>query len=232
MSDTPTTRLSKPAPHRATDVALWLAAIVAAVAIIVLAACSSSGDSTQATTSSAADTSTITQASGEYASGKHHATIVVGDYGTIKVELDADVAPITVANFCQLAEDGFYDDLTFHRVISGFMIQGGDPNGDGTGGSTRTIMGEFSANGVVNAIQHKRGVISMARSSDYDSASSQFFIMHADYDSLDGSYAAFGHVTEGMEVVDAICEKVTPTDDNGTVEKADQPVISSITIDD
>jgi peptidyl-prolyl cis-trans isomerase B (cyclophilin B) len=133
-----------------------------------------------------------------------------------------------VSNFAQLANDGFYNGLTFHRIISGFMIQGGDPKGNGTGGSERNIKGEFSANGVVNAIQHKRGVISMARSSDNNSASSQFFIMHQDSSSLDGQYAAFGKVTSGIEVVDAICANTPVTDSNGTVEKANQPVIASL----
>ncbi len=160
--------------------------------------------------------------------GKHHAKIKVKDYGTIEVELDGDTAPITVANFVKLVNEKFYDGLTFHRIMSGFMIQGGDPLGNGTGGSDETIKGEFSSNGVENNISHKRGVISMARSSEPDSASSQFFIMHQDADYLDGQYAAFGKVTKGMSVVDKICEDVTPTDGNGTVEKADQPVIESI----
>lgn len=165
-------------------------------------------------------------------SGKHHAEIAIQDYGTIKVELDADTAPITVTNFVNLAKDGFYDGLTFHRIISGFMIQGGDPEGNGTGGSEKTIKGEFSSNGVENNISHKRGVISMARSNDPDSASSQFFIMHEDNANLDGQYAAFGKVTEGMEIVDKICENTQVTDDNGTVEKENQPVIESIKITD
>lgn len=162
--------------------------------------------------------------------GKHHVEIVVKDYGTIKAELDADVAPISVTNFVNLAKDGFYDGLTFHRIISGFMIQGGDPKGNGTGGSDKTIKGEFSANGVENNISHERGVISMARAQDPDSASSQFFIMHADYPSLDGQYAAFGKVTEGMEIVDKICEDTPVTDSNGTVESANQPTIESIKV--
>ncbi len=166
--------------------------------------------------------------SGELLSGKHHAEIEVKDYGTIKVELDADVAPISTANFLNLAKSGFYDGLTFHRIISGFMIQGGDPNGDGTGGSEETIKGEFLSNGVENSISHKRGVISMARSNDPDSASSQFFLMHADSPHLDGEYAAFGHVTEGIEIVDQICDKVQPVDGNGTVEKENQPVITTV----
>ena len=166
-----------------------------------------------------------------YSTGKHHATIEVADYGTIKVELNASNAPITVSNFAHLANQKFYDGLTFHRIISGFMIQGGDPNGDGTGGSDVNIKGEFSENGVVNAIQHKRGVISMARSAANDSGSSQFFIMHADADSLDGQYAAFGKVTEGMDVVDKIAE-VPVEDSNGTVAPENQPVITSIVMDD
>ena len=160
--------------------------------------------------------------------GKHHAKIKVKDYGTIEVELDGDTAPITVANFIKLVNEKFYDGLTFHRIMSGFMIQGGDPLGNGTGGSDETIKGEFSSNGVEKNISHKRGVISMARSSDPDSASSQFFIMHQDSTYLDGEYAAFGKVTKGMKVVDKICEDATPTDGNGTIEKADQPVIESI----
>ncbi len=130
-----------------------------------------------------------------------------------------------------LANDGFYDNLTFHRIISGFMIQGGDPNHDGTGGSENTIKGEFKNNGVENKISHTRGTISMARNMiSMDSASSQFFIMHADAPSLDGDYAAFGHVTSGMEIVDQICEDAIVVDGNGTVEYENQPVIESIKI--
>lgn len=167
---------------------------------------------------------------GDYLSGKHYVQIDVQDYGTITAELDADVAPITVTNFVNLVNEGFYDGLTFHRIISGFMIQGGDPLGNGTGGSEEKIKGEFSANGWENAISHERGVLSMARSSAYDSASSQFFIMHEDSTYLDGSYAAFGHVLTGMEVVDAICENTPVTDGNGTVAKANQPVITAIKV--
>ena len=163
-------------------------------------------------------------------SGKHHIKIKVKDYGTISVELDADVAPITVTNFVDLAKDGFYDGLTFHRIMSGFMIQGGDPLGNGTGGADKTIKGEFSENGVENSISHVRGTISMARSQDYDSASSQFFIMHKDNPGLDGQYAAFGTVTKGMEVVDKICEDTQVEDENGTVAAENQPVIKSIKV--
>lgn len=163
-----------------------------------------------------------------YSSGKHHAQIVIKNYGTISLELDADMAPITVENFANLVNDGFYDGLTFHRIISGFMIQGGDPEGNGLGGSDKEIKGEFSANGVKNTISHTRGVISMARAQSYNSASSQFFIMHEDAPYLDGSYAAFGHVTEGIEIVDKICEDTKVEDSNGTVLKENQPVIEKI----
>lgn len=163
-----------------------------------------------------------------YSSGKHHAQIVIKNYGTISLELDADMAPITVENFANLVNDGFYDGLTFHRIISGFMIQGGDPEGNGLGGSDKEIKGEFSANGVKNTISHTRGVISMARAQSYNSASSQFFIMHKDAPYLDGSYAAFGHVTEGIEIVDKICEDTKVEDSNGTVLKENQPVIEKI----
>ena len=161
-------------------------------------------------------------------SGKHYVEIDIADYGIITAELDADSAPITVTNFMKLTEDGFYNGLTFHRIISGFMIQGGDPNGNGTGGSAQKIKGEFKANGIENPIVHERGVLSMARSMANDSASSQFFIMHEAAPHLDGQYAAFGHVLSGMEVVDQICSSVPVTDYNGTVSKANQPVINSI----
>lgn len=165
-----------------------------------------------------------------YSTGKHHAKIVVKNYGTIALELDADVAPITVENFANLVNEGFYNGLTFHRIISGFMIQGGDPLGNGTGGSSKTIKGEFASNGVKNSISHVRGTISMARSSMPNSASSQFFIVHKDSTFLDGQYAAFGTVTSGMEVVDKICAETAVEDDNGTVAKNNQPVIEKITM--
>ena len=162
--------------------------------------------------------------------GTHHAEIDIQDYGTITVELDGDIAPITVQNFMDLANDGFYDGLTFHRIIAGFMMQGGDPNGNGTGGSENTIKGEFSANGVENPLSHIRGAISMARAQDMDSASSQFFICHADSTFLDGQYACFGYVTKGMDVVDEICDNTPVEDDNGMVKTENQPVIESIKI--
>ena len=167
---------------------------------------------------------------GDLLSGTYNVKMTVKDYGDIELELYADKAPITVTNFIGLVKEGFYDGLTFHRIISGFMAQGGDPEGTGLGGSDTTIKGEFSANGVENDISHERGVISMARSSDFDSASSQFFIMHADNAGLDGQYAAFGRVTKGMEVVDKICEDAKPVDGNGTISADEQPVIESITV--
>lgn len=163
-------------------------------------------------------------------SGKHHVEIVIRDYGTIAVELDADAAPITVANFLKLAKSGFYDGLTFHRIINGFMMQGGDPEGTGMGGSSEKIKGEFSANGVKNDLSHTRGAISMARSQAMDSASSQFFIVHQDSTFLDGQYACFGYVTDGMDVVDAICETVLVVDNNGTVQDGHQPVMETIRV--
>ena len=162
--------------------------------------------------------------------GKHYVQIDIADYGVIVAELDADAAPVTVTNFVNLVNRGFYDGLTFHRIIDGFMIQGGDPKGNGTGGAEETIVGEFSQNGFENPIKHERGVLSMARSSAPDSASSQFFIMHQVSPWLDGAYAAFGRVLSGIEVVDAICAGTPVQDQNGTVLKADQPVIRSIRI--
>lgn len=148
--------------------------------------------------------------------------------GVIKIELYPNDAPITVANFKRLVGNGFYDGLTFHRIIDGFMIQGGDPTGTGMGGSDEKIKGEFASNGVDNPIKHKRGVISMARSMMRNSASSQFFIMHQDAPHLDGEYAAFGCVTEGIEVVDAIVKSAKTEDRNGTVLAENQPKILKI----
>ena len=165
--------------------------------------------------------------------GIHHAVITVENYGEIHLELDGDIAPVTVKNFVELAKSGFYDGLTFHRIIEGFMIQGGDPEGTGQGGSKEEIIGEFKSNGIENNISHERGVISMARlGNDPNSASSQFFIMHRTSTHLDGDYAAFGHVTEGMMVVDKIASEAIVEDNNGTVASENQPVIKSIVITD
>lgn len=161
----------------------------------------------------------------------HYAEIDIKDYGKITVGLDSAAAPGTVENFIALANDGFYDALTFHRIMEGFMMQGGDPEGTGFGGSENKIKGEFSANGVDNPLSHVRGAISMARSGNsYDSASSQFFIVHEDSTFLDGQYAAFGYVVEGIEVVDSVCKSARPIDDNGTIAASEQPIINSITI--
>ncbi|MFI3236482.1 MAG: peptidylprolyl isomerase [Lachnospiraceae bacterium] len=157
----------------------------------------------------------------------HTGTIVIDGEKEITFELYGEEAPESVENFVKLANEGFYEGLIFHRVIENFMIQGGDPLGTGAGGSDEKITGEFTANGVDNTISHVRGVISMARSSAYDSASSQFFIMHADYTGLDGQYAAFGMVTSGLEVVDEIATVETNASDKPTTDV----VITSITID-
>ena len=166
----------------------------------------------------------------------HYATIEIEGYGTIKLELYGNMAPETVKNFETLANKGFYNGLTFHRIIEDFMMQGGCPEGNGTGGNKDAngkeinIKGEFSENGHENTILHKRGVISMARSDSYNSASSQFFIMHADATHLDGKYASFGRVIEGMNVVDAVCTEAEPIDNNGTIAAAEQPKIKSIKV--
>ena len=155
--------------------------------------------------------------------------IDIKDFGKIKIELLPDTAPVSVNNFMYLAEKGFYDGLTFHRVINGFMIQGGCPKGNGTGGPGWTIKGEFKANGVDNTIKHKRGVISMARAQNPNSAGSQFFIMHEDAPHLVGMYAAFGRVTEGMDVVDAVAEVATDRFNDKPLKPV---VIDSVKIED
>ncbi len=221
-----------------------IAVAVIAVALILIFCVDWTKDTTFTTSDDGTGTTISTEAAvtgihapGSYdsatISGKHHVAIDVADYGTITVELDADVAPITVANFLNLAESGFYDGLTFHRIMEGFMMQGGDPMGNGLGGSDIEIKGEFSANGVTNNLSHTRGAISMARGGhSMDSASSQFFIVHEDSTFLDGQYACFGYVTEGMDVVDAVCVYSTSvvTDNNGSVPAEKQPVINSVTI--
>lgn len=160
------------------------------------------------------------------------ATITMEDGGVIVVELYPDLAPQSVRNFVHLARQGFYDGLKFHRIMKGFMIQGGCPLGTGTGNPGYSIKGEFAVNGFTNDLSHSRGVLSMARGGDpmYDSAGSQFFIVHGDSDFLDGSYAAFGQVISGMDVVDRLAN--TPNSGpNGAVSASDMPVIRSITID-
>jgi peptidyl-prolyl cis-trans isomerase B (cyclophilin B) len=200
--------------------------------MMVMAGCGGSSSEEQAE-SQEPETEAETAPAAEPAAepiGIHHAEIEIADYGTIKLELDGDTAPITVQNFMDLANAGFYDGLTFHRIMDGFMIQGGDPNGDGTGGSDKNIKGEFAMNGVENNISHVKGVILMARAQDPDSGSSQFFITVDDATFLDGQYAAFGHVTEGQEVADKIAADAEPLDDNGTVAPEAQPVITAVRI--
>lgn len=193
----------------------WMKVFFVLLTVVSLVGCSSSK-----TTEKTKKTKTL--------KGNYQVEIKVKDYGTIYAEIDADTAPITVTNFVNLCKKHFYDGLTFHRIIKDFMIQGGDPNGDGTGGSDKTIKGEFSDNGVENPLKHTRGALSMARSQDNDSASSQFFIVQKTASYLDGQYAVFGYVYEGMDIVDKICDDVQVEDSNGTVAKENQPVIESI----
>ena len=206
-------------------------ALMLAFSAVTFSACSGkSTSSTEATkkaetAATAAQATTAAPATADEATGEViKAVIDVKDYGVIKLDLYPDVAPKTVANFKKLTESGFYDGLTFHRIMEGFMIQGGDPKGNGTGGSNEEIFGDN--------LSHTRGVISMARNSvSMDSASSQFFIVQQDSTFLDGQYASFGKVTEGMEVVDQIAKDAKPIDNNGTIPSAQQPVINSITIE-
>ena len=193
----------------------WMTIFFVLLTVVSLVGCSSSK-----TTEKTKKTKTL--------KGNYQVEIKIKDYGTIYAEIDADTAPITVTNFVNLCKNHFYDGLTFHRIIKDFMIQGGDPNGDGTGGSEETIKGEFSDNGVENPLKHTRGALSMARSQDNDSASSQFFIVQKTASHLDGQYAVFGYVYEGMDIVDKICDDVQVEDNNGTVAKENQPVIESI----
>ncbi len=206
-----------------------LALALGVVLLLGLAGCGSSGGSAAEGSPAPAEPSPSGQAAEEtQGENLHHVEIDIADYGVVKLELDGDAAPITVENFLALARDGFYDGLTFHRIMAGFMMQGGAPRSPEE--AAEPIYGEFSANGWDNPISHVRGVISMARTSEPDSASSQFFIVHADSTFLDGQYAAFGYVTEGMEVVDAVCQAAQPIDDNGTIPAEEQPVIASVTV--
>ncbi len=229
--------LSLAKPQKSDKKKAWI--VISAVAvflvavIVVFVITSNKSNGSAGATNDSASASNVSATIGEsQAKGTHHAEIDIKDYGVIKVELNGDVAPITVANFINLANSHFYDGLTFHRIIDGFMMQGGDPLGNGTGGSENTIKGEFSQNGVENNLSHTRGAISMARSTDMDSASSQFFIVQSDSTYLDGQYACFGYVTDGMDIVDKICKNAVTTDSNGSVSAENQPVINSITITD
>ena len=162
--------------------------------------------------------------------GTHHAEIVVEEYGTITIEINADIAPITASNFLNLAKKGFYDGNSFYRVIDGFAIYGGDPNGNGTGTSGTTIEGEFTANGVANSLTNTRGAIGMARGSHYNSASCQFYILQSDATYLDGDFAVFGYVISGINVVDQICAGTATTGADGYVASANQPIIKEIKV--
>lgn len=207
------------------------------ICMLMLAGC---GEKTTTTSGKNTDKDTSKESSvfedttsgydGELLSGKHYVNIVIKDKGTITVELDADKAPITVTNFVNLANDGFYDGVVFHRIIDGFMMQGGDPTGTGNGGAEENIKGEFASNGVANSLSHTRGAISMARATDPNSASSQFFIVHEDSTYLDGDYACFGYVTDGMDIVDDICKNTKGGDYNGIIPTGNRPVIETIEV--
>lgn len=193
--------------------------IITLILTLILTGCSAQTEKDEAAIEGAADAETV---------DKMTATITVKDMGEIELELYPSKAPQTVANFTTLAREGFYDGLIFHRVISGFMIQGGDPDGTGTGGPGYAIKGEFSENGFENDIKHERGVISMARKkAPMDSAGSQFFIMHADASHLDGLYAAFGRVTSGMDIVDEIAAAETDAGDKPLTDI----VIETVTVE-
>lgn len=192
----------------------------------------SSGNSTGTTTDTESTTPVTVTFTNEY-TATHYVEMEIESYGTLKISLDATKAPITVDNFVGLIKQGFYDGLTFHRAQDGFVVQGGDPLGNGRGGSGKSIKGEFAQNGVANPLAHTRGAISMARSGyDYNSADSQFFIVVDDKarQSLDGGYAAFGYVTEGMEIIDKICADTVATNASGSLNREDQPVIKKVTV--
>lgn len=207
--------------------AITIIAVVAVIGLSVGIACGvNAKKNADSDTPTGGSAGSATSDSSKTLSGKHHVEMTIKDYGTITLELDADQAPLTVTNFVNLCNEGFYDGLTFHRFVEGFVLQGGDPDGNGTGGSEKTVKGEFSSNGVKNSISHTRGVISMARSSDPDSASSQFFICLSDNYTyvLDGSYAAFGEVKQGMDIIDKVCADLTESD---CIPTDKQPVIES-----
>lgn len=198
--------------------------MMAAVMVFTLAGCAKKDEKQVVEVNRVVANDNQTANNDELLSGKYSVLISIENYGDIAVELDADAAPITVTNFMKLVNEGHYTGLTFHRIMEGFMMQGGASIDN----PAANIKGEFAMNGINNNISHERGVISMARANDPDSASDQFFICHQDSQFLDGQYAAFGHVTSGMEVVDKICEEAVVVDNNGTVPPEYQPVIKEI----
>lgn len=236
----PEKRTNNKQPLSKYAVPLVIVVLLCVIAVILIIASASkatpSGDGTTNDTAESSENtqkpnSNINTDNGLDPSLTYYANIDIKEYGTTTIKLDQNAAPITVTNFVKLANSGFYNGLTFHRIMKGFMMQGGSPNGSSNGGSGSQIFGEFANNGFKNPLSHTRGAISMARNSiNNNSASSQFFIVHQDSQFLDGDYAVFGYVTEGMDVVDAVCEAAKPTDGNGTIPAEIQPIISTITI--
>lgn len=203
---------------------LNLITVVVIMSSLVLVGCGNKN------TQSQGDSTSVTDESSDSKTGNENlpvVTITVENYGVIQAELYPEIAPNTVNNFISLVKKGSYDNLTFHRIIKGFMIQGGDPKGDGTGGPGYSIEGEFTSNGFANSLKHTKGVLSMARTQDPNSAGSQFFIMTGDAPNLDGQYAAFGKVTSGLDVL----EKIQSVKTNSNDAPIDKVVIKSITVD-
>ena len=192
--------------------------------LTVFTACG--GNESQSETPESAETQENTEAQADSALPLRHVEMTIKDYGTVKLELDPNEAPLSVENFIKLASDGFYDGLKFHRIMDGFMIQGGA----NPGVELTPIAGEFASNGYENNISHTEGIISMARTKDPNSATSQFFITVADDTFLDGDYAAFGRVTEGLDICKKIASDAQPIDNNGTIPEDQQPVIESVVV--
>ena len=207
--------------------ALSITIVLMAMVVLILGACGNTAQAGSGTSGSDAAAAAEAEAEPVEAAEPVQVDIEIADYGTVTLELDPSQAPITVDNFVKLAKSGFYDGLTFHRIMDGFMIQGGDPEGTGMGGPDYTIKGEFAANGFRNELKHDRGVLSMARAQHPDSAGSQFFIMHADGHFLDGQYAAFGKLTSGEDVLDRIASVRTNFSDRPRQEQK----MVSVTVD-
>lgn len=208
-----------------------LAALMAGCAQPVNTTSDTSADTEETAQPQQSETETSNQSDEELITETVYVEMDIEDYGKVVLELDGENAPITVTNFVNLVNSHFYDGITFHRIMDGFMVQGGDPTGTGYGGSDQTIIGEFAQNGYNNPISHKDGTISMARNSvSMDSASSQFFICVADDEFLDGAYAAFGHVKEGLDIIKKIASDAEPIDDNGTIPAENQPVIKTMKV--